>query len=59
MAKAKRAPNGSGERHSEPACGPPAAIIAALPPEALELDRPQPVGADELFMFQGDNCREI
>ena len=51
MAEAERAANWSGERNAEPACGPTAAVVAALAAEALELNRPKPVRADDLFIF--------
>ena len=56
MAKAQWSANRGGERDAESACRPATAVVIALAAEALELYRPKPVRADQLLIFDGDEC---
>jgi hypothetical protein len=59
MSQAKRTADRGGERDAEAGGGPAAAVVAALAPKALKLDRPQPVGADQLLVLDGQNRRQV
>jgi hypothetical protein len=54
VAQAQGATDGFGEGDAEPACGPSAAVVTALVPEAPELDWSEPVRADQLLLDRHD-----
>jgi hypothetical protein len=49
----------STESNSKSARGPPAAVVAAFTPETLELDRPKPVRADDLYGLDRHDRRQV
>src|SRR5712691_2523554 len=59
VAEAERAGDRGGEREAEAGRGPAAAVVAGLAAKTLELDRPQTLAADPLFLGHGNDGRQV